>query len=650
MAAAPHKPGGRGLTVRVFSIIPEPMSMTARVAGSSSAGTGAKLSDGPAFTPNARTVLEKRYLLRKDGRLIETPAQLLDRVARGIARAEARHGADPGAFADQLRGALERLELLPNSPTLMNAGRPQGQLAACFVLPVEDNLNGIFDAVKWAACIQQTGGGTGFSFSRLRPAGDIIGLTEGAAGGPVPFIEVFDAATDAIKQGGVRRGANMAVLRVDHPDILQFIAAKSDLGRLTNFNVSVAVTDAFMEALAQGGSYPLYNPRSGVQVRTLEARRVWDLIAKMAWQSGEPGILFFDRINAANPTPQLGDMEATNPCGELPLLPFEACNLASIDVGKFVVDGPDGPSFDWARLRTVAHLGVRMLDDVIDENHYPLPQIEQITQANRKIGLGVMGLADAFVRLGVAYDSEAAVEVAERLAAFLEEETVLASEQLARERGPFANWEGSRWQKDGRAPRRNATTTTIAPTGTISILAGCSGGIEPLFAVSYVRNVLEGTRLPEVHPLFVERATAGGWGDDALYRELAERGSVRGHRAVPEQEQRLFATAYDVAPIWHLRMQAAFQRHVHNSVSKTINFPQHATVEDVERAYREAYRLGCKGVTVYRDGSRPGQVLSFGAGPLAPVDTRCPSCGASMPALRANVCTVCTSCGYARCG
>jgi ribonucleoside-diphosphate reductase alpha chain len=605
----------------------------------------------PPFTDNARTVLERRYLRRDAGELAETPSGMLDRVARALSAAEARYGGDPARFAETLRGPLGRLELLPNSPTLMNAGKPEGQLAACFVLPVEDHLNGIFDAVKWAARIQQTGGGTGFSFSRLRPSGDRVGVVDGAAGGPVPFIEVFDAATDAIKQGGVRRGANMAVLRVDHPDILQFVAAKSDLGHLTNFNVSVAITDAFMHALAQGERYPLVNPRTGEEARRLDARTVWSLIAKMAWQSGEPGVLFIDRINADNPTPALGAMEATNPCGELPLLPFEACNLASIDVGKFANEV--SRDLDWSRLAEVAHVAVRMLDDVIEQNHYPLPQIEAITRANRKIGVGVMGLADAFLRLSIPYDSDEAVAIAGRLAAFLEAETVRASEQLAVERGPFANWPGSRWERAGARPRRNATTTTIAPTGTISILAGCSGGIEPLFAVSFVRNVLDGTRLPEVHPQFVERARAGGWGSDALFREIAARGSVRGIARVPADEQRLFATAYDVAPIWHLRMQAAFQRHVHNSVSKTINFPRDATIEDVERAYRQAYELGCKGVTVYRDGSRPGQVLSFG-GPLgeagALADTRCPSCGASMPALRAGVCTVCVSCGYARCG
>jgi ribonucleoside-diphosphate reductase alpha chain len=598
------------------------------------------------FSDNARTVLERRYLLRKDGVVVETPEGLLDRVASAVAAAERHYGEDPARFAEALRGPLRRLELLPNSPTLMNAGRPAGQLAACFVLPVEDHLEGIFDAVKWAAHIQQTGGGTGFSFSRLRPSGDRVGLVEGAAGGPVPFIEVFDAATDAIKQGGVRRGANMAVLRVDHPDILQFVAAKSDLSHLTNFNVSVAVTDEFMGALAKGVPYALRNPRTGAEVRRLDARTVWTLIAKMAWQSGEPGVLFIDRINAHNPTPALGEMEATNPCGELPLLPFEACNLASIDVGKFV----SGSDLDWPRLAEVAALAVRLLDDVIDENHYPLPQIESITKANRKIGVGVMGLADAFIRLGVPYDSDEAVAVAEKLAAFLERETVRASEQLAESRGPFANFRGSRWDSKGARPRRNATTTTIAPTGTISILAGCSGGIEPLFAVSFVRNVLDGTRLPEVHPLFVERASRGGWGGEALFREIAARGSVRGLAGVPAEAQRLFATAYDVAPIWHLRMQAAFQRHVHNSVSKTINFSRDATIEEVEQAYRTAYELGCKGVTVYRDASRPGQVLSFGGSAVAEAETRCPSCGASMPALRAGVCTVCVRCGYARCG
>jgi len=600
------------------------------------------------WTQNALTVLKRRYL-RKDssGRICETPDELLRRVARAVAAAEARYGGVPETVEAQFFDSLQRLELLPNSPTLMNAGRELGQLSACFVLPVGDSLPEIFDAVKWAAIIQQTGGGTGFAFSRLRPSGDSVSTTHGAASGPVSFIEVFNTATDAIRQGGVRRGANMGILRVDHPDVLEFVSAKADLRRLRNFNLSVAITDEFMRAVEEGREYALKNPRDRTDVRRLDARRVWELIARLAWKSGEPGVIFIDRINALNPTPALGEMESTNPCGELPLLPFESCNLASVDVGKFV----SGDRFDWERLGRCVRLGVRFLDDVIDANRYPLPQIEAITHGNRKIGLGVMGFADALVRLDVAYDSERAVAIGGELAAFVEREAQAASEELARERGAFPNWAGSRWQQQGRKELRNATTTTIAPTGTISILAGCSGGIEPLYAVSFVRQVLDGERLVDVHPLFVERARREGWYSEALMQRIAERGSVRGMAEVPEAAQRVFATAYDVAPAWHIRMQAAFQAHVHNAVSKTINFPRAATVEDVQAAYADAYRLGCKGVTVYRDGSREEQVLSFGLqGSAADVDgTPCPECGAPLPPVQQGACTVCLECGYSRC-
>ena len=607
------------------------------------------------WTPNALTVLARRYLRRdQDGLLVESPDGLLRRVAHAVAAAETAHGGDAAAWEARFYQAMSRLELLPNSPTLMNAGKPSGQLSACFVLPVNDSMPEIFDAVKWAAMIQQTGGGTGFAFSRLRPSGDVVRSTMGIASGPVSFIEVFNTATDAIRQGGVRRGANMGILRVDHPDVLDFISAKSDPRRLRNFNVSVAVTDEFMQALADGSDYALRNPRGGAEMRRLDAGRVWKLIAQLAWKSGEPGVIFIDRINAVNPTPALGEMESTNPCGELPLLPFEACNLASIDVGKLVVGG----RLDWARLGELVALGIRFLDDVIDVNHYPLPQIEAITRANRKIGLGVMGFADALIRLGIAYDSEAALAFADELAAFIELHAQAASTQLARERTPFANWKGSRWEQQGLPPLRNATTTTIAPTGTLSILAGSSGGVEPLFAVSFVRQVLDGERLVDVHPLFVEAARAGGWYSEALMKRVADRGSVRGLSDVPEPVQRLFATAHDVAPEWHLRMQAAFQRHVHNAVSKTINFPRSATVEQVEQAFREAYRLGCKGVTVYRDGSRDEQVLSFGEtarreSPQALAEQAeagpCPECGAPMPPAHQGACTVCLECGHSRC-
>ena len=608
-----------------------------------------------SFSDNALTVLRRRYL-RKDanGRVVESPEALLRRVAHAVAGMEARYGGDAARVEESFFDALSRLELLPNSPTLMNAGRELGQLSACFVLPVGDSMPEIFDAVKWAAMIQQTGGGTGFAFSRLRPSGDQVASTQGVASGPVSFIEVFNTATDAIRQGGVRRGANMGILRVDHPDILEFVSAKADPARLRNFNVSVAITDEFMEALERGGEYALRNPRTRAEVRRLEARKVWSLIARLAWKSGEPGVIFIDRINAANPTPQLGEMESTNPCGELPLLPFESCNLASIDVGKFVAGG--NQDFDWARLEACVHLAIRFLDDVIDANRYPLPQIEAITHANRKVGLGVMGFADALIRLGVAYDSPRALELGGTLASFLAAQAQGASAQLARERGPFPNWKGSRWEALGGPPLRHAPTPSIAPPGTISILAGCSGGIEPLYAVSFVRQVLEGARLTEVHPLFVERAKAGGWYSEALMAKIAERGSVRGIDEVPADVQRVFATAYDVAPTWHLRMQATFQAHVHNAVSKTINFPRTATVEEVQASYDQAYRLGCKGVTVYRDGSREDQVLSFGkpdalAAGATPARSHdpCPECGAPIPPAHQGACSVCLECGYSRC-
>jgi ribonucleoside-diphosphate reductase alpha chain len=438
----------------------------------------------------------------------------------------------------------------------------------------------------------------------------------------------------------------MGILRVDHPDVLEFVSAKSDPTRLRNFNVSVAITDAFMHALDENGEVALTNPRSGREVKRLAARKVWELIARMAWQSGEPGVIFIDRINAANPTPLIGQMESTNPCGELPLLPFESCNLASIDVSKLV----SGQSFDWDRLEARIRTGVRFLDDVIDANRYPLPQIEQVTRANRKIGLGVMGFADALIAMGVPYDSKNAVSIGEELAAFLSDKADGASVELAAERGAFPNWKGSRWEQAGHAPMRNATTTSIAPTGTISILAGCSGGIEPLYAISFVRQVLDGTRLYEVHPRFVERAKKNGFYSEELMAKIAERGSLRGLDEVPYEVQKLFVTAYDVAPEWHVRMQAAFQRHVHNAVSKTINFPRSATVEDVQHAYELAWKLGCKGVTVYRDGSREEQVLSFGeSAKTADLGPPCPECGAPMPPSRQGACAVCLECGYSRC-
>jgi len=598
------------------------------------------------LSDNALAVLERRYLARDASGRRETPDELFRRVARAVAAPDAGYGADPAAAEERFYGRMASLDFLPNSPTLMNAGRELGQLAACFVVPVGDSMPEIFEAVKWAAVIQMTGGGTGFSFSRLRPAGDVVRSTGGVASGPLPFMDIFNSATDAIKQGGTRRGANMGVLRVDHPDVLDFVTAKLDPRRLTNFNISVAVTDAFMAAVAAGTDYPLVNPATGAEAKRLDARRVFRLLANAAWTTGDPGVIFIDRINAAQPTPALGEIESTNPCGEQPLLPFESCVLGSVNLARFAAGG----GVDWDRLRDAIHDGVHFLDNVIDANRYPLPQIERITRANRKIGLGVMGLADLFVLCGLPYDHPDALALAERIAAFLDRESIAASQALARRRGPFPSFAGSRWAASGAAPLRNATTTTVAPTGTISILAGCSSGIEPLFAVSYVRHVLDGARLPEIHPTFRQMAEARGVYTPELAAALAERGRVRGLRGVPEDLQRLFATAHDLAPEVHVRMQAAFQRHVHAAVSKTVNFPVDATPDDVAAVYRLAYELGCKGVTVYRDRSRDAQVLRFGDddAPAPAAAPACPECGA--PLVLSGGCSACHACGWSKCG
>jgi ribonucleoside-diphosphate reductase alpha chain len=558
-------------------------------------------------------VLIRRYLLKgESGQVVETPIKLAKRVAGAVACSESRYGGNAEKWAQLFFEAMTRLEFLPNSPTLMNAGRDLGQLSACFVLPVGDSLADIFDSVKWSALIQQTGGGTGFSFSSLRPSGDLVSSTQGVASGPVSFIEVFNTATDAIRQGGVRRGANMAVLRVDHPDILEFIKVKGHSARLRNFNLSVAVTDEFMAALRRDGDYALINPRTRREVGRLRAKSVWEHMTQSAWQSGEPGVIFIDRVNAENPTPMVGDMESTNPCGELPLLPFESCNLGSIDVSKFVVEEENGANFDWPRLASCIQLGIRFLDDVIDANRYLLAPIEEITRRNRKVGLGIMGFADALIQMRVPYDSERALTIGDELADFLALESQKVTERLAKERGSFPNFEVSRWSRIGRAPMRNATTTTIAPTGTLSILAGCSSGIEPLYAVSYVRQILDGERFAETHPLFLRRAQEEGWFSEALLEKVASHGSIRPLVEIPKEVRRVFVTAYDIAPEWHVKMQATFQRHIHNAVSKTINFPENASVAEVERAYALAFALGCKGVTVFRDQSREAQVLSFG--------------------------------------
>jgi ribonucleoside-diphosphate reductase alpha chain len=588
------------------------------------------------LTENALHVLERRYLLRDEGgEVIETPEALFRRVARAVAEAEPAEAR--GRMAERFEARMAALEFLPNSPTLMNAGREHGQLAACFVLPVEDDLAAIFDALKWAALIHQSGGGTGFAFSRLRPRGDVVKTTHGVASGPVSFMRVYDAATEIIKQGGVRRGANMAVLAAWHPDVLEFVDAKREAG-LENFNLSVAAPDALLRAAAEGAPWALRHPRTGAVVRTIDARELVDRIAAGAWASGEPGLLFVDRVEAANPTPDAGRFEAVNPCGEQPLLPFEACTLGSVNLARF----ERGGRLDHDALGACVRDGVRFLDDVLDVNAWPLPQIAEITRRNRKIGLGVMGFADLLVRLGVPYDAPEALAVADEVMGFVRREAHAASEALAAERGGFPGFRTSALARVGAAPRRNATVTTIAPTGTLALIAGCSSGIEPLFALAYVRRALDRAELKEEHPLLAEALRASG-AEEAL-PAIRAMGRARGVAGVPEAVGRVFATAYDVAPDAHVRMQAAFQRHTDNGVSKTVNLPRHATVEDVAGAYRLAFELGCKGITVYRDGSRERQVLTSGATRNGEL---CPQCEA--PLVLSGGCRTCGRCGWASC-
>ncbi|MEM3695798.1 MAG: vitamin B12-dependent ribonucleotide reductase [Candidatus Bathyarchaeia archaeon] len=540
-------------------------------------------------------------------RVIETPAQMFRRVARAIARVDRRYGDNPKTSEETFYKMMARLEFLPNSPTLFNAGTRLGQLSACFVLPVEDSLDSIFTAVKNMALIEKSGGGVGFDFSRLRPKGDIVMSTKGVASGPVSFMRVFDVATEVIKAGGKRRGAMMGILRIDHPDILEFITAKQKPGFLSNFNISVAVTDDFMKAVEENGNYWLINPRNRDKTSELKAREVWDLIARSAWASGDPGVIFIDEVNRHNPTPELGRIEATNPCGEQPLLPYESCNLGSINLSRMVENG----KISWEKLRETVHNAVHFLDNVIDANKYPLKEIERITKANRKIGLGVMGFADMLIKLGIPYNSEQALELAEKLMRFIDEEAHRKSEEIAEKRGSFPNFDKSIW-KDKYKAMRNATVTTIAPTGSISIIAGCSSGIEPLFAISFIRNVLDGTRLFETNPLFEIIAKERGFYDARLLEEIAKTGSVQKIDKIPEDVKKVFVTALDIAPEWHVRMQAAFQKYTDNAVSKTVNLPFEATVEDVRKVFELAWRLKCKGITVFRYGSKPEQVLYIG--------------------------------------
>ncbi|MCL1916099.1 MAG: vitamin B12-dependent ribonucleotide reductase [Desulfovibrionaceae bacterium] len=570
------------------------------------------------LNPNAAVVLAKRYYLKgPDGSPVEDAKGLFWRVSLSMAAEENRY---PGsrfkaeALAEEFYRLMTSWKFLPNSPTLMNAGTGLGQLSACFVLPVGDSIEEIFDAVKHAAMIHKSGGGTGFSFSRLRARDSRVGSTGGVASGPLSFLRIFNTATEQIKQGGTRRGANMGILRVDHPDIMHFIQAKEKDGEYNNFNLSVALTERFMESVDQGGDYPLINPLSFGESGRANAREVFELLVLKAWQSGEPGIIFIDRINRDNPTPEQGDIESTNPCGEQPLLPFEACNLGSVNLTKFYQPPQNSGhgSIDWTGLKDCIHLAIRFLDNVVGASVFPLPQITERVLANRKVGLGVMGWADLLFMLRIPYNSEEGIELAQKLMSFIREESREASRALAEERGPFPAYECSALKAMGFPPLRNATLTTIAPTGTLSILAGCSSGIEPLFALSFDRMVMDGENLKEINPVFAEVLQ----NDPAFTPELLERivmaGSIVSFEELPVEMRRIFVTAMDIEPEWHLRMQAAFQQYTDNAVSKTVNLPASASVEDVRRIYHLAYDLGCKGVTVYRDGSRSSQVLTAG--------------------------------------
>lgn len=567
----------------------------------------AKTTETLKLSKNALTVLAKRYLKRdSDGKTLETPAEMFHRVAQTINSAEPTTGKKKTNLEPQYYQMMTNLDFLPNSPTLMNAGRELGQLSACFVLPVGDSMESIFEAIKNTALIHKSGGGTGFSFSRIRPANDEVCSTSGVSSGPISFMRVFDAATETIKQGGTRRGANMGILRVDHPDIMNFIMAKRDLTILTNFNISVGVTEAFMDAVEKGYDYDIINPRDGKVVKQLNATKVFTQIIDMAWANGEPGIVFLDRLNRDNPTPHIGEYESTNPCGEQPLLPYESCNLGSLNLANMVDDG----EILWDKLEKTVKLSTRFLDNVIEANRYPLPEIDEMTKANRKIGLGVMGWADMLIMLEIPYNSQDAIDLGEKVMRFINEKSHEESILLATERGAFPNFKGSLYDKPGSSPIRNSTCTTIAPTGTISIIANCSSGVEPLFAVSYVRQVLDNNKLIEVHPLFEKIAKQRGFYTTELMQEIAEKGTVQDIDAVPEDIRRIFVTSHDITPKDHVLMQAAFQKYTDNAVSKTVNFCSDATREDVATVYRLAYKEGCKGVTIYRDGSRDMQVLS----------------------------------------
>ena len=564
----------------------------------------------PVLSDNAMTVLKKRYFKKNEkGEVVENAVELFWRVAENIAKADAIYdkNAKTEKTAEEFYNLMISLDFLPNSPTLMNAGRELQQLAACFVLPVEDSIEGIFEAIKNAALIHKSGGGTGFSFSRLRPNRDKVKTTSGVSSGPISFMKVFNAATEAIKQGGTRRGANMGILSVEHPDIREFISCKADDKEITNFNISVALTEAFMQALKEGKKYNLINPRDGKPEGEESAREIFDMIVEYAWKNGDPGIVFIDRINEENPTPNAGKIEATNPCGEQPLLPFEACNLGSVNLANMITQDNE---IDYDRLKKAVHMGVHFLDNVIDMSKYPLEKIAEMVRSNRKIGLGIMGWADMLVQLGISYSSEAATALGEKVMKFIHAEASDASKKLANSRGTFPNYRGSVLEMK-KLSQRNATLTTIAPTGTLSMIAGCSSGVEPLFAVAYTKTVMDNERLPEINKYFMKRAKDGGFYSDKLINKIAETGHIAAEDGVPEEVRKVYVTAHDIEPEWHVKMQAAFQKATDNAVSKTVNFKNSATKEDVKKVYMMAYESGCKGVTIYRDGSRDAQVLTL---------------------------------------